>query len=185
MVTRKIQIGVIGDSACPEDQEHLAYEVGHAIGVAKAILVCGGREGIMQAASHGCKDANGLVVGILPSSSRLEGNPYLDIQIPTGLGWTRNALVVLSSDVLIAIGGRSGTLNEMSYAWMYARPVIALDHQAISESSWGRKLAGQPIDNRRDEEVWQTKTPQEAVSLALTLAKKFWENPSAETNAKS
>ena len=185
MATRRIQIGVIGDSSCPEDQEQLAYDVGHAIGNANAILVCGGREGIMQAASHGCKDANGLVVGILPSTSRLEGNPYLDIQIPTGLGWTRNALVVLSSDVLIAIGGRSGTLNEMSYAWMYDKPVIALDHQAISETSWGRKLAGQAIDNRRDDKVWQTKTPQEAVSLAIKLAKKFWENPPVETKAKS
>ena len=173
MVKQKLQIGVIGDSECSDEEKQLAYEIGLEIGKINLVLICGGHGGIMEAASRGCKEAGGLVVGILPSNSRLEGNSYLDVQIPTGLGWTRNSLVALSSDALIAIGGRSGTLSEIAFGWMYDKPVIALDHSAIREMAWSRKLAGQALDERRGSEViWPAKTAKDAVSQAVKLAHK-------------
>ncbi|MHA2362389.1 MAG: TIGR00725 family protein [Candidatus Hodarchaeales archaeon] len=171
MIIPNIQIGVIGDSECTEAELNLAYEIGYEIGKDKAILICGGRGGIMEKAAHGCKDTGGLVVGILPSMSRLEGNKFLDVQIPTGLGWTRNSLVALSSDVLIIIGGRSGTLSEIAYGWMYDKPIVALNHPSIRESAWGRQLAGKALDERRNDVIVDVKTPKEAVEIAITLAR--------------
>lgn len=171
MVERKYQIGVIGDSTCPDEEKKLAYDVGYEIGKVNATLICGGRGGIMEQASHGCKDAGGLTVGILPSMSREEGNSYLDVQIPTGMGWTRNSFIALSSDALIVIGGRSGTLSEIAFGWMYGKPVVTLDHPALREDSWGRKLAGQALDGRRDDQIWAVTSATEAVSKAIHLAK--------------
>jgi len=63
------------------------------------------------------KKAGGVVVGILPSYDKKEANQYVDIPITTGMSHARNTIVVSSSDVLIAINGRPGTLSEISLAF--------------------------------------------------------------------
>ena len=81
-------IGVIGSAAnVPEDVDLLAEEVGRFIAEAGCILVTGGGSGIMEAASRGAKQAGGLVVGILPEGDRHGANAYLDVAIPTGVGY--------------------------------------------------------------------------------------------------
>ncbi|HDO19280.1 MAG TPA: TIGR00725 family protein, partial [Thermoplasmatales archaeon] len=91
----------------------MAEEVGKEIAKHGAILICGGRGGVMEAACRGAKENSGITVGILPFSKE-EANPYVDIAIETGLGNVRNFLVVKSADAIIAICGRWGTLNEIS-----------------------------------------------------------------------
>ena len=90
-------------------------------------LVNGGLKGIMEAASRGAKSANGFVIGILPGKSIEEANNFVDIAIPTGLGYLRNALVVLNSDILVAIDGSYGTLSEIAYAQIYKKTVFGLN----------------------------------------------------------
>lgn len=147
----------------------LAFEIGYEIGTNKATLICGGRGGVMEAASKGCKTANGLVVGILPESNEIksEANPYLDIVIPTAMGWTRNSLVVLASDGLIVVGGKAGTLSEIAFAWMYNKPIISLDSEKISPEAWGRQLAGMKIDNRRKDIIFAESDPKKIVKILL------------------
>ena len=114
-----------------EDKELSSYaletaeKVGKLIAQKGGILVCGGRGGVMKAACKGAKQANGITVGILPYSKD-EANEYVDIAIPTGLGTMRNFLVSNSGDVVIAIGGRWGTLNEISFVMILWKPLVLI-----------------------------------------------------------
>ncbi|HEC72220.1 MAG TPA: TIGR00725 family protein, partial [Thermoplasmatales archaeon] len=102
-----------------------AEKVGELIAERGAVLVCGGRGGIMEAACRGAKRKNGITVGILPESKN-EANVFVDIPIETHLGNLRNYLVVRSADAVIAIGGRWGTLNEISFAMILGKPLILI-----------------------------------------------------------
>jgi uncharacterized protein (TIGR00725 family) len=121
-------------SVCGSDEEDpqltnatlaLAEEVGRLIAERKAVLVCGGRGGVMKAACKGVRTAGGLSIGILPDSKN-EANEYVDVPIITGLGHRRNILVVSAGDVIIGICGRWGTLNEISFAMILKKPVILI-----------------------------------------------------------
>jgi hypothetical protein len=102
-----------------------AEMVGRLIAQRGGVVVCGGRGGIMEAACKGAKSQNGLTVGILPDSKK-EANEYIDIALTTGLGHRRNFLVANVSDAIIAIGGRWGTLSEISYAMIFEKPLILI-----------------------------------------------------------
>jgi len=119
-------ISVIGGEQCSREIYNMAIEVGRRIAKMGAILITGGRGGVMEAASRGAKMENGITIGILPSNDRQEGNDYLDYKIVTGLGYARNILVVLNGDVIIAIDGHYGTLSEIAYAVEYGKPVYGL-----------------------------------------------------------
>jgi len=103
----------------------VAEEVGKLIAQKGCILVCGGRGGVMKAACKGAKEGNGLTVGILPESKE-EANEFVDIPIATGLGNRRNFLVVTAGDAVIAISGRWGTLNEISFSMIFKKPLILI-----------------------------------------------------------
>ena len=171
---RKLQIGVIGDSSCSTDEQQLAYEVGKAIATNNAILICGGRGGVMEGASRGCKDNNGLIVGILPDfdEKSSEANPFLDISIPTNTGWTRNSFVAMSCDGLIVIGGKAGTLSEIAYGWMYNKPIISLNNNLIPADRWGIKLANTAIDDRRNDTIIGISDPTKAVAELIKIISK-------------
>ncbi|MBW1659851.1 MAG: TIGR00725 family protein, partial [Deltaproteobacteria bacterium] len=49
---------------------------------------------------------------------------YIRVPIPTGLGHARNILVVQSSQLVIAIDGKMGTLSEIAIALKLGIPVI-------------------------------------------------------------
>jgi len=126
-IRRRIRIGVIG-GARPEPRfEEIAREVGRRIAQAGAVLVCGGLGGVMKAAAQGAKEAGGLTIGILPGAQISDANPYIDIPIATGLGYTRNSLVAMNADVLIAVDGEYGTLSEIAYGRIFGKPVIGLE----------------------------------------------------------
>ena len=91
------------------------------------VLVNGGLKGVMEASARGAKAKGGWVIGILPGKSSQEANPFTSIAIPTGLGYLRNALVVLNSDVLVAIDGSYGTLSEIAYTQIYGKKVFGIE----------------------------------------------------------
>ena len=123
---KKIRVGVIGGSKPGTESLQIAFKVGKLIAEKGAILICGGLGGVMEAASRGAKQAGGLTVGILPGNSRHEANLHIDIAIATGLGYSRNSLVAMNSDVLIAIDGEYGTLTEIAYGCIYGKKIIGL-----------------------------------------------------------
>jgi uncharacterized protein (TIGR00725 family) len=122
----KKRVGIIGGSMPDAESLRNAERMGALIAQQGYILVNGGMKGVMEASARGAKSANGLVIGILPGKSRDEGNSFTDIAIPTGLGYMRNPMVILNSDVLVAIDGSYGTLSEIAYAQIYNRTVFGL-----------------------------------------------------------
>jgi uncharacterized protein (TIGR00725 family) len=119
-------VAVVGAGDASEDEQRQAELVGRALGEAGAVVVCGGLGGVMEAACRGAKSAGGTTVGILPGTTRSAANPFVDVAIATGLGEMRNALVVRSSDALIAVGGEFGTLSEIALALKDGKPVVGL-----------------------------------------------------------
>jgi len=104
-IAKRPRIGVIGGSRASNKYLDMAFMVGRMIAEKGGILVCGGMGGIMEAACRGAKGAGGLTIGIIPSGQRSDANSHVDIPIATGMGYTRNSLVVMNSDALIAIDG--------------------------------------------------------------------------------
>jgi uncharacterized protein (TIGR00725 family) len=123
---KKMRIGVIGGSKAGKESLQTAFKVGKLIAEKGAILICGGLGGVMEAASRGAKQAGGLTVGILPGNSHHEANPSIDVAVATGMGYSRNSLVAMNSDVLIAIDGEYGTLTEIAYGRIYGKKIIGL-----------------------------------------------------------
>jgi uncharacterized protein (TIGR00725 family) len=152
-------LAVIGSASCREEVAALAREVGQEIARRGAVLLCGGRGGVMEAACQGAKVMGGITVGILPGTDRREANPYVDVPIVTGLGEARNAIVVRSADAVIAVSGGYGTLSEIGLALKMRRPVVGL-------GTWELRQGGQPVDA-----VVQADSPAQAVELAMTLAR--------------
>ena len=148
-------VGVIGPSAATPHQERLAEEVGRRLAGHGAVVVTGGHDGVMAAASRGAHQAGGLTLGLLPGTTRHEANPYLTVSVPTGLGEMRNALLVRSCAALIAIGGSWGTLSEIALAVRTGIPVYLLDGWRLDADGPG---ADGPV---------HVGTAQEAVDAAL------------------
>ena len=124
---RKKRVGIIGGNLPDTASLKNAERMGELIAKNGYILVNGGMKGVMEASARGAKSANGLVIGILPGKSRDDCNPYVDIAIPTGLGYMRNPMVVLNSDIVVAIDGSYGTLSEIAYTQIYNRIVFGLN----------------------------------------------------------
>jgi len=106
-----------------------AYEVANLLAAAGLPIVCGGRGGVMEAASRGAFDAQGIVVGILPEEDASAANRYLTVALPTGMGEMRNALIARSAVCLVAIGGGMGTLSEMALGLKWGKQVFALHEE--------------------------------------------------------
>lgn len=124
--SERTYIGVIGAGKCSNKLKEQAYAVGVAIAREKAVLVCGGLQGVMEAAAKGASEAGGTVIGIIPGRDRTEANRYCDFVIPTGLGDARNFIVVQSADAIVALHGKYGTIVEIAHALKIGKPVVSL-----------------------------------------------------------
>jgi uncharacterized protein (TIGR00725 family) len=80
----------------------------------------------MEAVCKGAKNGGGKTIGILPGTNSRDTNPYVDIPIITGMGESRNVIVVRSGRAVIAIGGEHGTLSEIAFALKFKIPVVGL-----------------------------------------------------------
>jgi len=137
-----------------------AREVGRLIAVHHGVVITGGLGGVTEAASQGAQSAGGLTIGLSPGSERGSGNPFLDVELPTGLGEMRNALVVSSADVLVAVGGSWGTLSEVALARRAGKSVVSLD-------GW-RVIGGAQDGDERQGDVEIASDPEDAVERAFT-----------------
>lgn len=166
---RRICISVIGsgnsDGTLSPHIAKVANEVGREIAERGAVLICGGLGGVMEEAAKGAKERGGLTIGIVPGDDPEDANPYIDIALPTGLGFARNVLVAYSGDAVIAVSGRLGTLSEISYAILKKKPVIG-----IHTWNLGRLAGGIYTDERGcDLGIIECEGAKEAVEKAFTL----------------
>jgi len=160
---RRKQVVVIGSS---DEKQYLdeAEQIGRYIARQGWILITGGHGGVMEAASRGAYAENGLVVGILPGQNHSESNQYCSVVIPTGIGSARNSINILSGDVIVAIGGKAGTLNELTFAWLYHKPVIS----CVFTGGWSRQITLSPVDDR-DGHIYSANSLKEVYELLALI----------------
>ena len=123
---RRVPIGIIGPRDATASQVALAERMGEALARHGLQLLCGGKNGVMEAACKGHAEAGGLPVGLLPDEEWQHANPYVAIPIATGIGPARNAIIARACLVLVAIGGGVGTLSEMALGLQFKRLVLAM-----------------------------------------------------------
>ncbi|MBM3957176.1 MAG: TIGR00725 family protein [Gemmatimonadetes bacterium] len=153
-------ISVVGSSDASPEAEALAEAVGRGLAERGALLVCGGLRGVMAAACRGAKAAGGTTIGILPGDDPAAANPWVDIAIPTGLGYARNALVVKAGAAVIAVCGSFGTLSEIGHALADGKAVFGLRTWELSREDGGT-----------GETTVRAQSPEDAVEKALAAAR--------------
>ncbi len=140
---RRHAVTVIGSGT--RDVPELTEPLGRHLAERGVDLVTGGGAGVMEGVARAfvsVRPRAGRSVGILPADPRRPGkpaagypNPWIEIAIPTHLPGrgeagdgpgSRNHLVVLTGDVIIALPGGAGTASELRLAREYGRPVILL-----------------------------------------------------------
>jgi uncharacterized protein (TIGR00725 family) len=131
-------VGIIGPGDGGARECAAAAEVAGRLAQAGLSIVCGGRGGVMEAASRGAAEAGGIAIGILPEEDARSANKYLAVAIPTGIGEMRNAIIARSSLCLVAIGGGMGTISEMALGLKWNKNVFALYEDVRLE---GAKIA--------------------------------------------
>ena len=168
-MTKMHQILVIGnnDNGCTPELESIAYEAGHEIAKSGSVLITGGLGGVMKAASHGAKDADGLTVGIIPQDDPSLANEFCDIVIPSGMGLSRDFLNALSADGVVVVGGGSGTLSEICAAYMYKRPIATIKNSGGMAS----KYSDQYLDHRENVKIVGFDTAKDAVDYIIKQIK--------------
>lgn len=115
-----------------EEGRKLARRLGEAIARAGHSLLTGATIGLPNYAAEGYKAAGGkMSVGISPAASKVEHvmkyrlpTKAYDTILYTGLHYVgRDALLIRSSDAVVSIGGRLGTLHEFTIAMETDTPI--------------------------------------------------------------
>lgn len=144
MLNNKLPIiGVMGSGRNTHTRR--AEAVGRMVADLGAHLLTGGGAGVMAAASRAffnTRNRRGLVIGIIPGAVTEKGyapkngypNQWVEIPIFTHLPlsgaqgtqqMSRNHINILSSNVIIALPGSSGTASEIRLALDHGKPVVA------------------------------------------------------------
>lgn len=127
--------GSADTSFCSSDALEKAKAVGRFVVENSGVLVTGATTGIPYWAAIGAKEAGGISIGISPAASEVAHVKsyrlpvdYFDLIMYTGFEYSgRNLLLVRSSDAIIEICGRIGTLNEFTIAFEDQKPIGVLE----------------------------------------------------------
>ena len=148
-------VGVMGGGNIDHDTGRSAYQLGSLIADRGWILLNGGRNaGVMAASAKGAREKGGITVGVLPDESARGASPFIQIPILTGMGNARNCINVLSSHVVVACVGGAGTISEIALALKCRRPVILLNFNI-------QKMFGRYV---KDKKLFSVKTPEAVIA---------------------
>lgn len=120
---------------CGNNALEKSKAVGRYIVEHSGVVVTGATTGIPYWAAIGAKEAGGISIGISPAASEIAHVKsyrlpvdYFDLIMYTGFEYSgRNLLLVRSSDAVIEICGRIGTLNEFTIAFEDKKPIGVLE----------------------------------------------------------
>jgi len=129
----RVPIGVIGPRDASDAQCAVALKVGELLSRCGFCVVCGGRQGVMQAVCEGVARTGGVAIGLLPDADPSFANPFVSVAIATGIGEARNVLIARAAFCLIAIGNSFGTLSEVALGRQFGKLVIGLEGAAQVE----------------------------------------------------
>jgi uncharacterized protein (TIGR00725 family) len=130
----KIAVSGSANNNCAKGAFKKSYEVGRQIALHGAILITGATIGVPEWATRGAKSGGGISIGLSPAVSKQAHvhtyrlpTRYMDLIIYTGFDYSgRNMLMTRSSDAVIVVCGRIGTLNEFTTAFEDKRVVGVL-----------------------------------------------------------
>ncbi len=151
MPKKRPLVGVIGSGQ--EGHPELSEPLGVWLAGQDCDLINGGGRGVMQAVSRAFAETpnrKGNIIGVIPASgpcdspearsaySPLAGypNPWIDIPIYTHLPLSgssgkettsRNHIIILTADVIVALPGSAGTRSEIQLALEYGKPLLILN----------------------------------------------------------
>lgn len=170
---KKKQIAVIGSAGLEEYPDkkpnkklyEIAFEIGELLAKNNAIVVCGGKGGIMESVCKGAKSKSGLTVGVVSGSKRGTSNKYVDVEVVSGFtNFGEEGLIISMADAVIVLGGGAGTLQEIALAYRGKKKIVAIKNMG----GWGDKLAGKYVDERMNVIIECTNTAKEAANAVLT-----------------
>ncbi|BAI74560.1 hypothetical protein AZL_a10290 (plasmid) [Azospirillum sp. B510] len=133
-------VGVIGPNEATAAVLAAAEAAGAGLARSGLTLLCGGRQGVMEAACRGASQAGGLSIALLPGADPATANPHAGIVLASGIGEARNALIAQASQCLIAVGDSYGTLSEVALGLRLGKTVFGLAGAAAVDGV--RHLAG-------------------------------------------
>ena len=182
---RRILVAVIGNAACwyencsetDKKKWNLAYDLGKTLIDNGYRILTGGGRGVMRAVMAGAHASDnyreGDTIALAPSYDENNVNDFADIVIATGLEGFRDNIVA-NCPVVVAVGGGSGTLREISSAWKQARLLIGY----TNVEGWSSKVAGKPLDNNgrysfKEDKVWPVENAQQVVDIIKKWSKKY------------
>ncbi len=129
--TYQLCVSGAAKGASVEEGKHLAMSAGRAIASSGNLLLTGATVGLPNYAAVGAKEVGGWSVGISPAASKVEHvrkyrlpTACYDVILYTGLHYVgRDTLLVASSDAVVSVGGRLGTLHEFTIAMEMGKPI--------------------------------------------------------------
>lgn len=119
-------VAIVGPRDATAEQLACAHRLGELLGQSRVPVLCGGKGGVMEAASQGVQQSGGIVIGLLPEDDDALANDHLTVALPTGMGISRNALIARGCILMVAVGGGLGTMSEMALALQWDKPVLSI-----------------------------------------------------------
>ncbi|MDR1521098.1 MAG: TIGR00725 family protein [Planctomycetota bacterium] len=124
-------IAVVGPREADSLERERAYRLGRELAGVGLVVLCGGRQGVMEEVCRGVAEENGISVGLLPEGDWKSANPHVGIPIASGIGIARNALIARAAHVMLAVGAGLGTISEMALGLQFGKRVFALSDRPI------------------------------------------------------
>lgn len=181
-----MQITIIGStkgSGFNEQAEAYAIAIGQEIAQRNHILLYGPEitvESLPYIAAKSARKNDGTTIAVAIGRHK---TAFFDQEAATHTIYTdcsggagREVVLVNSADAVIAIGGGSGTLTEMSMAYMNHIPVVAMK----GSGGWADKLVDEYIDDRKKYPIVGAGNAQEAIDAVERLFQEFGEADNAQ-----
>ena len=185
----RLTVGVMGSADREQSQQikEVAYALGEAIAKRGFILITGACPGLPYACARGAMNNGGLSIGISPALSLDEHvhkyhspSDSFDVIIYTGSGLMgREVTNIHSSDMVILMGGRSGTLGEFAIAYDEGKLIGVLegsggitDKIADIVASFGDKETGARV-------IYESNPLQLMAKLAEAYTSEHYKCPSS------
>jgi uncharacterized protein (TIGR00725 family) len=146
---RKPQVCILGSAEPGSTAYDLAGEAGTLLASHGVTVISGCGSPATRVAAERAVSVGGLVVSIIPPDEMPDEDWPATVVIPSGIGDARNLLMALAGDACLVIGGRAGTISEVSLAWLHKRPLLPL----IGHGGWSNNLPSNPPDERQNSPI--------------------------------
>jgi uncharacterized protein (TIGR00725 family) len=182
-----LQVGVIGSAGSEEylkgwkmakGLKKAVGRIGQLLGDRGATIITGGGGGIMSEVSREGIKRDSITIGLFNTPNDIGVGDIYTVGITTGMfEGGPEYFLPLSSDIMIAVSGGAGTLNELAVAYRNRVPVVLLQ----GYGGWVDKIIpllyeGQYLDERKRTKFFVTQTPEKAVATAFSVGEKRLRN---------